>query len=57
MESVQFLVIEAINRGLFNVTLDKSWESDSFQFFMGDLANAVPYANNNNATQPISAKC
>ena len=57
MSSVKFMVGEALNRGLFNVSLDKSWESEVFQFFMGDFGNAVPYADRYASTDAISITC
>ena len=57
MESVSFITIQAINRGLFDIDLDQGWESDCFQFYMGALANAVPNASQNHASQPIDIEC
>jgi hypothetical protein len=39
------MIKEAIQKGLFDVSLDKSWEVPTFQFYMGDLGNSVIYAN------------
>lgn len=45
--------IAAIKNGLFDIKLDKSWESNAFQFYIGDIANAVPYARKFQADLPI----
>ena len=45
LNSIKFIVFEAISRGLFNLLLDSTWETNVFQFFMGDLGNVVPYAD------------
>lgn len=34
-----------LTNGGFNVNLDQKWDVDTFQFYMGDLANFVPQAN------------
>ena len=39
--TINLIFQQAVIRGLFDVSLDESWESDVFQLFMGDLANAV----------------
>lgn len=39
------MVKEALSKGLFDVNLDKTWETPGFQFYMGDLGNSVNYAN------------
>ena len=49
--------MEAINKGLFNLTLDKNWQTEVFQFVMGDLANAIPYANIYNSNSSIKINC
>ena len=47
----------ALSLGLADVTLDKKWEVPSFQFYMGDLANAVNYAANFPADDNFSVEC
>lgn len=51
------MIKEAISKGLFDVTVDKSWEAPGFQFYMGDLGNFVPYANYAPANDPFKAIC
>lgn len=34
----------AVKKGLANRKLDKTWQAQGFQFYVGDLANSVPYA-------------
>lgn len=48
---------QAINKGLFDVTLDKRWEVPSAQFYMGDLASSIPSAANYNPETPINVSC
>jgi len=57
MSSVRFIVVEALNRGLFDVVMDDSWETDTFQLFMGDLGNAVPHADQFPSTDQILISC
>lgn len=45
MSTVRSMLKEAISKGLFDITLDRSWEVPGFQFYMGDLGNFVPSAN------------
>ncbi len=49
--------MEAFNKGLFNLTLDKTWQTEVFQFAMGDLANAIPYANIFNSNSSFKIQC
>jgi hypothetical protein len=36
---------EALSQGLYDVALDRTWDTAGFQLFMGDLGNSVAYAN------------
>jgi|688.fasta_scaffold475953_2 hypothetical protein len=40
-----------------DVKLDKKFEVPEFQFYMGDLANAVNYAENFPADDPFDISC
>lgn len=51
------MIKEGISKGLFDVTVDKSWDAPGFQFYMGDLGNSVPYANYAPANDPFIATC
>lgn len=55
--TVRAIVKDAISKGLFDKTLDSSWEVAGFQFFMGDLGNFVPYANRAPANDPFKVVC
>ncbi len=55
--SIKNIIQESISRGIYNVTLDKSWQVQIFQLYIGDLANAVPYADYFNANSPIFISC
>lgn len=57
LNSVRAMVKEAISKGLFDVTVDKSWEVPGFQFFMGDLGNSVAYANYAPSADPFVVNC
>ena len=46
-----------LTNGGFNVNLDQKWDVDTFQFYMGDLANFVPQANQFMADEPFFASC
>jgi hypothetical protein len=51
------MVKEALAKGLYDVTPDRTWEVPSFQFFMGDLGNSVYYANNAPAGDRFNVSC
>jgi hypothetical protein len=51
------MVKEALSKGLFDVTLDRTWEVPGFQLFMGDLGNAVPYASYAPAGDRFNISC
>ena len=40
-----------------DVTLDKKWQVPSFQLYMGDLANSVPFASYYPADDPFTVSC
>lgn len=46
-----------LENGGFNVDLDQKWNVDTFQFYMGDLANFVSQANQFMADEPFYASC
>ena len=48
---------EAAHKGLFDVTLDTTWETTGFQFYMGDLGNFVEHANHFPASDTFDIKC
>lgn len=39
------------------MSLDSSWQTEVFQFVMGDLSNAVPYADYYEALESITINC
>lgn len=47
----------ALTKGLYDMTLDKSYEVPAFQFYMGDLSNFIPNAAIYSATEPIVVAC
>ena len=48
---------EALAQGLYNVSLDSTWDTPGFQLFMGDLGNSVPYANYAPAGDRFNVSC
>jgi hypothetical protein len=54
---VRSMFKEALTKGLYDVTLDRTWEVPGFQFFMGDLGNSVPYANYAPAGDRFNVTC
>lgn len=48
---------EAVSKGLFDVTIDNTWDVNTFQFYMGDLGNSVPYANYVPANDKFTVNC
>ena len=55
--SLKFIISQSLSKGLYNVVLDKSWEVPVFQLYMGDLSNALPFANNFDSLTPITITC
>lgn len=47
----------ALELGLADVKLGKQWEVPSFQFYMGDLSNAVSFAEKVPADDPFEVEC
>ncbi len=54
---VRSMIKEALTQGLYDVTLDRTWETPGFQLFMGDLGNSVPYANYAPAGDRFNVSC
>ena len=48
---------EALSQGLYDVTLDRTWDTAGFQLFMGDLGNSVPFANYAPAGDRFNVSC
>lgn len=57
LKSLKAAFITALGKGLFTVKLDKKWEGQAFQFYIGDLANGVPFGNNFASDLPIEVNC
>lgn len=57
MSAVRSMYKEGIAKGLFNLTLDRSWEVPGFQFYMGDLGNFVPSANFLPSNDNFTVRC
>ena len=55
--TVRAMIKEALSKGLYDVTLDRTWEVPGFQLFMGDLGNAVPYATYAPAGDRFNVSC
>lgn len=55
--SLKFIITQSLSKGLYNVELDKSWEVPVFQLYMGDLSNALPFANSFPSLTPITITC
>ena len=55
--TLRAMLKEAAHKGLFDVTMDSSWESTGFQFYMGDLGNFVEHANHLPAADTFEVKC
>lgn len=55
--SLKFIISQSLAKGLYDVSLDKSWEVPVFQLYMGDLSNAVPFATNFPSLTPILIFC
>ena len=51
------IIKEALYQGLYDRTIDSSWDVPGFQFYMGDLGNFVPYANNAYAMDRFGVQC
>lgn len=61
-EAISMKVIEGafkavLKQGIYDITLDRKWEVQFWQFFMGDLGNIASEANNYPADDPIQIKC
>lgn len=41
METVSAMVLYALQQGWLNAQLDRSWETEIFQFYCGDIANVI----------------
>lgn len=50
-------LIKVLNSDFLKAKLGKNWESSNFQFFMGDLANIFPNADNYFAADTIGGTC
>lgn len=55
--TVRAMIKEALSKGLYDVTLDRTWDVPGFQLFMGDLGNAVPYATYAPAGDRFNISC
>jgi hypothetical protein len=55
--SLKFILRESLLKGLSSTSLDRSWEVDVFQLFMGDLGNAASFASSFPSTTPLSVSC
>lgn len=53
MKVIESSFKSALRQGLYDLTLDKKWEVNVWQFYMGDLANIVSEANLYPADDPI----
>lgn len=47
----------AASKGLFDRKVANDWDTEVFQFYAGDLANAVAKASNFTPNTPIVANC
>jgi hypothetical protein len=57
MATLNSSLIKVLNSDFLKAKLGKNWESTSFQFFMGDLANIFPNADNYFAADTIGGTC
>jgi hypothetical protein len=47
----------ALSKGLFDVKLSTSWDTEYFQFYTGDLANAFDSLKKYPPSTPVSGDC
>jgi hypothetical protein len=57
INTIRSVFKEALSKGLYDVNLDRTWEVQGFQFFMGDLGNSVNYANSVPSSDRFSVNC